>query len=92
LRLNRLQKVLQLAGSMDTSAQLATTQNRLVRRSAVRAAIMDSARRLAARDGVEQLSLTAVAADAGFGQSTVFGHFRNKDELVLAILAEDLAG
>ncbi|HEY1961689.1 MAG TPA: TetR family transcriptional regulator [Rhizomicrobium sp.] len=58
----------------------------------MRVAILDAARRLAARDGVEELSLTAVAAEAGFGQSTVFGHFRNKDELVLAILAEDLAG
>jgi TPR repeat protein len=77
---------------MDTSAQTTMPQSRLVRRSAVRATIMDSARRIAARDGVEELSLTAVAAEAGFGQSTVFGHFRNKDELVLAILAEDLGG
>ena len=77
---------------MDTSAQSAMPQSRLVRRSAVRGTIMDAARRLAAREGVDELSLTAVAAEAGFGQSTVFGHFRNKDELVLAILAEDLGG
>src|SRR4051794_24423640 len=60
------------------------------RRNAARASIIEAGRALAARVGNGELSLSAVAAEAGFGPSTVFGHFRNKDELLLAIVAEDL--
>src|SRR5580765_6911818 len=60
------------------------------RRNAARASIIEAGRALAARVGTGELSLSAVAAEAGFGPSTVFGHFRNKDELLLAIVAEDL--
>src|SRR6266480_5649901 len=78
--------------SMDQSAQQAATQSRMLRRSSARSAILDAARRLATRGGTADLSLTAVAAEAGFGPSTVFGHFRNRDELLIAIIAEDMAG
>src|SRR5947209_6336129 len=61
-----------------------------LRRSAARASILEAGRRLVYRLGSEEVSLCAVAAEAGFGSSTVFGHFRNKDELVLAIVADDL--
>jgi TPR repeat protein/DNA-binding transcriptional regulator YbjK len=76
---------------MTPSAEKAGSPQRLVRRGAARAAILEAGRRVAAREGVAELSLTAVATEAGFGQSTVFGYFRNKDELLLAILADDLA-
>ena len=76
---------------MNPSAEKAGSPQRLVRRGAARAAILEAGRRVAAREGVAELSLTAVATEAGFGQSTVFGYFRNKDELLLAILADDLA-
>ncbi len=77
---------------MDQSAPTSYEQGRVSRRNAARSAILEAARRLAARSDPANLSLTAVAAEAGFGPSTVFGHFRNKDELLLAIVAEDLAG
>jgi TPR repeat protein len=71
-------------------AGLMTQDARLARRNVARAVIIEAGRRLALRDGVDELSLSAVAAEAGFNSSTVFGHFRNKDELLLAIVAEDL--
>src|SRR4051812_32180389 len=71
-------------------AELITQEARLARRSVARAVIIEAGRRLALRDGVDELSLSAVAAEAGFNPSTVFGHFRNKDELLLAIVAQDL--
>src|SRR5947199_217817 len=77
---------------MLSTAEQAVPQGRLVRRNAARTAILQAGRRVAERDGISAFSLSAVAAEAGFGPSTVFGHFRNKDELLVAIVAEDLAG
>jgi AcrR family transcriptional regulator len=60
-------------------------------RAASRAAILDAARRVAARDGARDLSLRAVAAAAGFAPAALYGYFRNKDELLLALASEDLS-
>jgi TPR repeat protein len=73
------------------NSETAQDNTHQLRRSAARASIIEAGRALAARVGTGELSLSAVAAEAGFGPSTVFGHFRNKDELLLAIVAEDLA-
>lgn len=56
-----------------------------------RAAILEAARRVGAREGARQLSLRAVAAEAGFAPAALYGYFHNKDELLLALAAEDLA-
>ncbi|MBV8801116.1 MAG: SEL1-like repeat protein [Alphaproteobacteria bacterium] len=76
---------------MIEHADIQPLRHHLLRRSSARAAILEAGRTLATREGVNQLSLSAVAAEAGFGPSTVFGHFRNKDELLLAVVAEDLS-
>jgi AcrR family transcriptional regulator len=55
-----------------------------------RSAILDAARRVAARDGARDLSLRGVAAEAGFAPAALYGYFRNKDELLLALAADDL--
>src|SRR3569623_152428 len=55
-----------------------------------RTAILEAARRVAARDGARDLSLRGVAAEAGFTPAALYGYFRNKDELLLALAAEDL--
>lgn len=78
------------SGLAMSHAGLMTQEARLARRSVARGVIIEAGRRLALRDGIDELSLSAVAAEAGFNPSTVFGHFRNKDELLLAIVAEDL--
>src|SRR5580704_16044608 len=67
-------------------------RQRDVSRQATRTAILDAARRVAARDGARDLSLRATAAEAGFAPAALYGYFRNKDELLLALAAEDLSG
>src|SRR4051812_40673838 len=59
-------------------------------RAQSRTAIMDAARRVAARDGARDMSLRGVAAEAGFAPAALYGYFRNKDELLLALAADDL--
>ena len=59
-------------------------------KAASRSAILAAARRVAARDGARDLSLRAVAAEAGFAPAGLYGYFRNKDELLLALAADDL--
>lgn len=60
--------------------------------SATRAAILLAARRVAARDGARDLSLRGVAAEAGFAPAALYSYFSGKDELLLALAAEDLSG
>ena len=59
-------------------------------RQASRAAILEAARRVAVRDGARDMSLRGVAAEAGFAPAALYGYFRSKDELLLALAAEDL--
>lgn len=72
-----------------------TGANRAERRArahaATRTAILEAARRVAARDGARDLSLRGVAAEAGYAPAALYGYFANKDELLLALAAEDLA-
>ena len=72
-----------------------TGDNRLSRRTRAhavsRTAILDAARRVAARSGARDLSLRAVAAEAGFAPAALYGYFRGKDELLLALAADDLS-
>lgn len=76
-------------------ASAALQSNRTKRReaghAANRAAILEAARRVAARDGAAHLSLRSVAGEAGYVPATLYGYFRNKNELLLALAAEDLA-
>jgi TPR repeat protein len=60
-------------------------------RRTTRTAILDAARRLLARGGVEGFSLNGVAREADFASSTVYAYFVNKRDVILAIVAEDLA-
>ncbi|HWA31680.1 MAG TPA: TetR family transcriptional regulator [Rhizomicrobium sp.] len=75
---------------------MSLTEHREVRKSrnhaAVRASILSAARRVAVRDGARNLSLRAAAAEAGYAPAALYGYFRNKDELLLALAAEDLSG
>ena len=65
-------------------------RQRDVSRAASRTAILDAARRVAVRDGARDLSLRGVAAEAGFAPAALYGYFRNKDELLLALATDDL--
>ncbi len=82
------------AGESPYHASMTADANRTERRArahaATRTSILDAARRVAARDGARNLSLRGVAAEAGFAPAALYGYFRNKDELLLALAADDL--
>jgi AcrR family transcriptional regulator len=70
----------------------AVAEQRTLRRAqahaATRGSILEAARRVAVRDG--DLSLRAVAAEAGFAPAALYGYFSSKDDLLLALAAEDM--
>ncbi|HEY0301108.1 MAG TPA: TetR family transcriptional regulator, partial [Rhizomicrobium sp.] len=72
-----------------TAASEQRTQRRAQAHAATRVSILDAARRVAARDG--DLSLRGVAAEAGFAPAALYGYFAGKDDLLLALAADDLA-
>ena len=73
----------------------ALAEQRTLRRAqahaTTRGAILEAARRVAARDGARDLSLRGVAAEAGFAPAALYGYFTGKDDLLLALAAEDLS-
>src|ERR1700753_3778754 len=75
---------------------MSLTEHREERRTrnhaATRASILNAARRVATREGARNLSLRAAAAEAGYAPAALYGYFRNKDELLLALAADDLSG
>lgn len=75
----------------EVSAEMhAEKTHRTWERSATRQAILDAARRMAARDGTEAITLSSVAAEAGFAPPAVYAYFVSKDDLYLAVVADDL--
>ncbi len=67
------------------------TERRAKEHSNTRTAILDAARLVAAREGAREFSLRGVAAQAGFAPAALYGYFRNKDELLIALAADDLS-
>src|SRR5258708_31676439 len=65
-------------------------ERRSRQRAANRSAILEAARRVATREGAGDLSLRAVAGEAGYAPASVYEYFRNRAELVLALAAEDM--
>ncbi|HEY4113860.1 MAG TPA: TetR family transcriptional regulator [Rhizomicrobium sp.] len=76
---------------MGAGASLQRFERRSRQREASRKAILDAARRVAAREGARNLSLRSVAAEAGFAPAALYVYFCDKDELMLALAADDLA-
>jgi AcrR family transcriptional regulator len=80
---------------MSSVAAAETTQSHRAERRArarelTRSAILRAARAVAAREGAADLSLRGVAAEAGFAPAALYGYFKNKSELLVALAAEDL--
>ena len=59
-------------------------------RSSTRRALLDAARRIAERDGIEAVSLGSVSDEAGFARATTYASFCSRDELLQAVVADDL--
>jgi AcrR family transcriptional regulator len=59
--------------------------------AAARASILSAARNLAVREGAQGLTLRGVAAEAGYAPAALYSYFRNRNELILTLAADDLA-
>jgi AcrR family transcriptional regulator len=66
--------------------------DRSERRAQTRAQLLDAAARVYARRGFAGATLDEVAAEAGFTKGAVYGHFGSKENLLLALVEEYLAG
>lgn len=76
-------------------AETAIAEKKSGRREAVRAfkreAILQAARKIFARDGLEAATLRAIAAEAGIAVGTVYLHYPAKEALYAEMLAGSLA-
>ncbi len=77
-----------LGSSTDNNA--APTESGLRGRQRVqrRADIIDAARTLFARDGVDETTVASIAAAVGVSPPTVFNHFGSKDGVLIALIVE----
>jgi AcrR family transcriptional regulator len=66
--------------------------DRSARRAQTRARLLEAAAQVYARQGFAGATLEEVAAAAGFTKGAVYGHFGSKENLLLALVEEYLAG
>jgi AcrR family transcriptional regulator len=66
--------------------------DRSERREQTRTRLLDAAARVYARRGFAGATLDEVASEAGFSKGAVYGHFGSKENLLLALVEEYLAG
>ena len=59
-------------------------------RGGARTAILNAARVVAAREGVENLTLSKVAAEADLPRPVVYGQFVRKEDLLLCVAADSV--
>lgn len=67
------------------------SSSRVWEKTASRNAILAAARRIAERDGILDMSLATVAREAGFAPASVYAYFGSKNDLLLGVVADDLA-
>jgi AcrR family transcriptional regulator len=60
-------------------------------RKVARAAIIAAARAIAEREGIEGVSLGKAATEAGLDRAAVYQHFARKEDLLTAIMSDDVA-
>jgi AcrR family transcriptional regulator len=71
---------------------ISLTQEKAVRADAVRnrRILMDTANRLFQEEGVETITMSTIAKEAGVGKGTLYRHFPDKATLCHALLDEDM--
>ena len=82
------EQVVQLGGAVTRRESPRTQQER---RAETRELLLSAAVRLFARDGVDAVSVDAVAAEAGRTSGAVYAHFSSKAGLLRAVLDEGMA-
>ncbi len=65
------------------------TERREREKEEIRRKILDSARELFAREGYEHVTMRAVADAIEYSPTTIYNHFEDKDDLVMALCYED---
>jgi AcrR family transcriptional regulator len=65
------------------------TERREREKEEIRRKILDSARDLFAREGYEHVTMRAVADAIEYSPTTIYNHFEDKDDLVMALCYED---
>ena len=69
------------------SASQAVSQAKGSKRDRTRASLVEAAARLVAEQGYERTSLEQVASRAGMTRGAIYGNFKNKEDLFLAVVA-----
>jgi AcrR family transcriptional regulator len=78
--------------SLSVNMRIARRQTRKeADRRSRRRIVLDAARRLLIKKGIEDTSMEDIAAAAGYTRRTLYAYFRSRDEILLGIFAEDLA-
>jgi AcrR family transcriptional regulator len=65
------------------------TERREREREEIRRKILDSARELFAREGYDHVTMRAIADAIEYSPTTIYNHFEDKDDLVMALCTED---
>lgn len=73
---------------MEASGAGVTRQRRSARGDLARDRILRAAVQAVAREGFQGCSLARIAADVGMSQAGLLHHFRSKEDLMVAVLAE----
>jgi AcrR family transcriptional regulator len=74
--------------SWSAAVTEAVRRRRSDKRERTRAALIQAAARLIGRVGYDRLTMEAVAEAAGVTRRTVYGHFANKTELIIAAVVD----
>ncbi|MEP6622130.1 MAG: TetR/AcrR family transcriptional regulator [bacterium] len=67
-----------------------STQKRALARDAIKALIVDAARELFVRDGIEAVTMRAIAKRIGYTPTTIYLHFRDKQALLEELCLRDM--
>jgi TetR/AcrR family transcriptional regulator len=72
-----------------TTTETSTRKN--IERDVRRRFVLDAARKLIAKHGVENVAMDRIAAEAGYTRRTLYSYFKSHDEVLLLIHREYLA-
>lgn len=76
---------------MRKGATVGVTERREREREEVRLKILGAARDLFASEGYEKVTMRRIAEAIEYSATTIYNHFEDKDDLVLALCEEDFA-